>query len=100
MFFRLLANHSPLRQCDPLPNHASVDQGGARASRPEQGYGHRASLAIYHAFENLGGGLPHVTASHRHSSGRAAVPLTRKTGQQRVMLKLFGAAATFGVVLR
>jgi hypothetical protein len=27
--FSLLVNHSPLRQCDPLPNQALLDQGGA-----------------------------------------------------------------------
>jgi hypothetical protein len=44
--------------------------------------------------------VPKVTASHQHSSGHAAALPVRETGQQWAMLKLFGAAATFGVVLR
>ena len=29
LLIRLLVNHSPLRQCDPLPNQALLDQDGA-----------------------------------------------------------------------
>jgi hypothetical protein len=73
---------------------------GARASGPEQDDGDRASLGIHHISKTCAVAAPHVTASHRHSSDRAAVLPVRETGQQWAMLKLFGAAATCGVVLR
>jgi hypothetical protein len=73
---------------------------GARGSEPEQGYGHRAILEIYHTPKTCAVAADHVTASHRQSSGRLAVSPVRETDQQWAMSKLFGAAATFGVVLR
>jgi hypothetical protein len=73
---------------------------GARASGPEQGYGHRAILEIYHTSKTCAVAALPVTASHRQSSDRAAVLPVRETDQQWAMLKLFGAAATCGVVLR
>ena len=70
MFFRLLANHSPLRQCDPLPNHASLDQGSARASSPEQSYGHRASPGTYHILKTCA--VASLTSRYRTGTHQAA----------------------------
>ncbi len=74
---------SAVRSCP-----ARTRRGSCRASGPEQGGGHRASLGIYHISKTCAVAAPHVTAS------------VRETDQQWAMLKLFGAAATFGVVLR
>jgi hypothetical protein len=58
------------------------------------------SLGIYHISKPAR--WPPLTSRHRagnHQTVPTVLPV-RETDQQRAMLKLFGAAATFGVVLR